>query len=307
MRASFDSGLADRVAGVLVGLATGDALGAALEFVPREMVRKRFPLGLREMTASDLWDQGEYTDDTQMALLLADSLLENQRLLPFDVARRFRHWIHSAKDVGLQTRAVAGMADYLEHPEECAFQYYAAHPGSSAGNGAVMRCAPVALFHLNSRSLLIDASRQSARLTHFDPLAQSSCVVLNLWIAEAIRNGARDARALALQALPASEQSAWRRLRSIQQLEEREIQSTGFTVHTLEAAAWSFLTTKSFEHAVVRAVNLGDDADTVGAVTGALAGAFYGYSAIPARWRRELKDEAMIRGKALALAGLSGE
>lgn len=81
--------------------------------------------------------------------------------------------------------------------------------------------------------------------------------------------------------------------------------SSGYTVHTLEAAAWSFLTTRSYEEAAVRAANLGDDADTVAAVCGALAGAYYGYAAIPLKWRDQLQDEARIRDIALALVSTS--
>jgi ADP-ribosyl-[dinitrogen reductase] hydrolase len=98
-----------------------------------------------------------------------------------------------------------------------------------------------------------------------------------------------------------TERSTWRRLEQIENYREQEIASSGYTVHTLEAALWSFFTTESYEDAVVRAANLGDDADTVAAVCGALAGAYYGYSAIPERWREQLQDEVRIRGVALAL------
>ena len=88
---------------------------------------------------------------------------------------------------------------------------------------------------------------------------------------------------------------------------EDDIASSGYTVHTLEAAAWTFLTTDCFEHAVVRAANLGDDADTVAAVCGALAGAFYGYASIPRRWRDQLQDKDRIRETALALSRCADE
>jgi ADP-ribosyl-[dinitrogen reductase] hydrolase len=98
-----------------------------------------------------------------------------------------------------------------------------------------------------------------------------------------------------------NELHAWHRLQRIEAYGEDDISSSGYTVHTLEAAAWSFLTTDCYEEAVVRAANLGDDADTVAAVCGALAGAFYGYASIPPRWRDELQDESRIREIALAL------
>ena len=164
----------DRVAGCLVGLAVGDALGAPLEFFSRQEVRRRFPHGLREMIASRVWEKGEYTDDTQMALLVAESLLENKDFIASDLAKRFQDWAKTAKDVGIQTRAVVNITGYLDDPERCALRYNSYHPDSSAGNGALMRCAPIALFCLNSFEKLVEMSRASARLTHSDPRAQSS-------------------------------------------------------------------------------------------------------------------------------------
>jgi ADP-ribosylglycohydrolase len=254
------------------------------------------------MIDSRLWNKGEYTDDTQMALLLAESLLTNRAFVATDLARRFRAWAETAKDVGIQTRAVVGMSTYLKDPESCASRYHLDHPDSSAGNGALMRCAPGALFCLNSVSRLVEISRASARMTHHDPRAQSSCVILNAWIRAAICDGIRDGRDAALGLIETSELLSWRRLKHIEAYEEEDIASSGYTVHTLEAAAWSFLMTESYEDAVIRAANLGDDADTVAAVTGALAGAYYGYSAIPGRWRDQLQHEARIREIALALA-----
>jgi ADP-ribosyl-[dinitrogen reductase] hydrolase len=294
-------GSADCVAGCLVGLAVGDALGAPLEFLTRDQVRKRFPQGLREMIASSLWNRGEYTDDTQMALLIAESLLQNDGFVASDVAKRFQTWSKVAKDVGIQTREVVNMAGYIEDPERCAWKYYTDHPDSSAGNGALMRCASIALFCLSCSEELVEMSRASARVTHQDPKAQSSCVILNDCIRAAMRDDVRDARAEVLALIPDTERSTWRRLERIENYREEEITSSGYTVHTLEAALWSFFTTESYEHAVVRAANLGDDADTVAAVCGALAGAYYGYSAIPERWREQLQDEVRIREIALAL------
>jgi ADP-ribosyl-[dinitrogen reductase] hydrolase len=296
----------DRLAGCLVGLAVGDALGAPLEFMPRDQVRKRYPKGLREMIASSQWNKGEYTDDTQMALMIAESLLQNKAFVASDVAKRFQAWVRSAKDVGIQTRAVVDAHGYAQDPEACSLRYHASYPDSSAGNGALMRCAPVALFCLHSLDELADMSRSSARVTHHDPKAQSSCVILNAWIRAAICEDVRDGRVKALTLLKDIELPSWHRLERIESLPEQEIFSTGYTVHTLEAAVWSFLTTESYEDAVIRAANLGDDADTVAAVCGALAGAYYGYDAIPERWRSQLQDETRIHAIALALGRVFG-
>jgi ADP-ribosyl-[dinitrogen reductase] hydrolase len=252
----------DRVAGCFVGLAVGDALGAPLEFQSRRQVRKLYPQGLRDMIDSRLWKKGEYTDDTQMALLIAESFLPSNGLLASDLAQRFQTWATTAKDVGIQTKAVVNMAGYIRDPEGCSSQYHAAHPDSSAGNGAVMRCAPVALFCLDSLDRLVEVSRASARMTHHDPKAQSSCVILNAWIQAAICRGTRDGRAEAIALLDETERPAWHRLEQIESYKEDDIKSSGYTVDTLEAAVWSFLTTATYEEAVVRAANLGEDMPT---------------------------------------------
>jgi ADP-ribosyl-[dinitrogen reductase] hydrolase len=297
----------EQIAGCLVGLAVGDALGAPLEFLSRQQVRKRYPEGLRDLIDSHLWKKGEYTDDTQMALLIADSLLERKGFQASDLAQRFQNWATTAKDVGIQTRAVVNTVGYVQDPEGCSSRYHAAHPDSSAGNGALMRCAPVALFCLDSLDRLVEVSRATARITHHDPKAQSSCVILNTWIQAAICRGIRDGRAEAIAQLNETERPAWHRLAHIEAYKEDDIKSSGYTVHTLEAAAWSFLTTESYEEAVIRAANLGDDADTVAAVCGALAGGYYGYAAIPGKWRDKLLDESRIHKIALALGGCADQ
>lgn len=157
------------------------------------------------MTPSALWSKGEYTDDTQMALLIAESLIEKHGFVAIDIAKRFRSWAQTAKDVGVQTSAVVNMARYAEDPESCSSRYHADHPDSSAGNGALMRCAPIALFYLECLADVIEFSRASARLTHADPKAQSSCVILNLWIRTAILNSLRDGRAEAFSVLDKGE------------------------------------------------------------------------------------------------------
>ena len=119
---------ANKAAGVLVGLAVGDALGAAVEFWSRARVKAAYPSGVREMRALSNWEKGEYTDDTQMALLLAESLLQYGGLDPTDVARRFSSWMKAAKDVGVQISRVIRMPGYIEQPEHCARLDYERHP-----------------------------------------------------------------------------------------------------------------------------------------------------------------------------------
>lgn len=292
----------DRPTGCLVGLAVADALGAQVEFWPRSRVRQMYPNGLREMRKSGLWKAGEFTDDTDMALLLAKSLLIHGELNAGDIAKRFSKWSHNAKDVGNQVRRVTSMIGYGENPEECARQDYRNHPNNAAGNGAVMRCAPVAIFRSESVPMLLADSRRSARITHGDPKAQSSCVLVNMAILHMMQGGDKQSPwQHGMKFLTPLERESWARLPEIASLHEEEISSGGYTVNTVEAAFWSFVHSNSFEEAVERAACLGDDADTVAAVTGALAGAYYGYASIPQRWIKSLVDEERIRKTALRL------
>lgn len=293
----------DRVMGALVGMAVGDAFAAPVEFQSRESVRARYPDGLKEMRASRIWAAGEYTDDTQMALLIASSLLEHGMFHPTDIAKRFRAWKKSSKDVGIQIARVTSMDGYENNPEKCSRADYVRHPNNAAGNGAVMRCTPIAIFYANSLSMLLATSRRSARLTHGDPKAQSSCVLINTAIAHFLRGGSNEnSWQHGMKFLTSWEQKTWIRLSEIQSIPEGDIASGGYTVATVEAAFWCFARSQSFESAIELAASLGDDADTVTAVTGALAGAYHGYSSIPERWRNALMDKEMIRNIALQLA-----
>jgi ADP-ribosyl-[dinitrogen reductase] hydrolase len=295
----------DKVLGVLVGLATADAFGAPVEFWPRERVRRTYPDGLHEMRASRNWALGEYTDDTDMALLIADSLLERERLDPPDVAVRFQQWVRTAKDVGIQIRRVTGLNSYVNSPEQSAREDYADHPNGAAGNGAVMRCAPVALFHWSDLPMLLADSRRSARITHGDPKAQSSCVLINAAIVHFLTGGDRqEPWRHGMAYLTKKEKAAWTRLAGIADLRADDLSGNGYTVHSVESAFWSFVTTSSFEEAIERAVSLGDDTDTTAAITGALAGAYYGVSGIPERWKDKLMNARRIQETALKLAGL---
>jgi ADP-ribosyl-[dinitrogen reductase] hydrolase len=295
----------DKVIGALIGLATGDAFGAPVEFWSRGQVQRTYPGGLGEMRASRNWALGEYTDDTEMALLLADSLLERGHLDSTDVAARFQHWTRTAKDVGIQIRRVAAMRAYVDHPEESARADYALHPNNAAGNGAVMRCAPIALFHWDNLPMLLADSRRSARITHGDPKAQSSCILINAAIVHFLTGGGRDQPwKHGMAYLTKNERSAWTRLSEIADLREGDLSGSGYTVSSVESAFWSFVTTSSFEAAVERAVSLGDDTDTTAAITGALAGAWYGADGIPERWHTRLMHAKRIQLTALKLAGL---
>lgn len=320
--------------GCLLGLAAADALGAPLEMLDRAEIAARHGQ-VTEMLGGGWLElaPGEVTDDTQMALAVAESLAETGTVEAEHVLGRFLAWYESLpKDIGMQTRVVLLRA-YNGTPWEVASrETYEATGGE--GNGAIMRCAPIALLRYRDLAQLVDDSLAVARLTHYGPLAGWASVVVNVMIADALRGqpdrlspvlvaevgqelaqlreAATQLRAQA-DALPPSHKRAAleRQVIEAQKLAEavgtihsvltdipesaEVLNPGGFVVDTLRAALWCYLQTDSYEEAVVTAVNLGGDADTIGAVVGALAGARYGVEGIPQRWLGQLQHADRLR------------
>lgn len=292
--------LQDRARGCAVGAAAGDALGMPLEFGPRRAPDRL----VRRMEAARL-PAGTFTDDTEMALDLAESLLAHRPLDPGDLAQRFAAWLQAGPpDVGIHTRSVLSRIGAGERWEKAVEAVQQQRP-DSAGNGSVMRCWPVALAYgldpsdssqkgRNLDQMLAD-SRLQSRVTHPHAECQAGSAFVNATIHHLLRGVApADAVALALEAATVPEP-----LRAVIEAapsrRREELPNSGWVRHTLESAVWGLLTTDSFEEALVQVVNLGGDADTAGAVVGALAGAAHGLEAIPARWRQVLRGEWPLR------------
>lgn len=301
----------DRALGALIGLAVGDAIGTTVEFLPRgsfapvtDMVGGR-PFALLP---------GQWTDDTSMALCLAESLLHDPGLDELDLMRRFRRWLDHGEnsatgrcfDMGVATRRALDRFHATGNP-------IAGDPGAEmAGNGSVMRLAPVALLHWRLPAKARDLAERQGRTTHGAPEAVAGCALLAEVLSAAIADpGALTPwRLLERPGLEAASRGWPPRIRAIAQgswrnLKAREISSSGYVVHTLSAALWCATRAPDFEAAVLKAANLGDDADTVAAVTGQIAGAMHGLSAIPPHWveRLHASERLLALGRALHLAG----
>jgi ADP-ribosyl-[dinitrogen reductase] hydrolase len=280
----MNANLLDRLRGCAVGAAVGDALGAPLEFGPPTPANRL----VRHMRPGRL-PAGSFTDDTEMALALAESLLACRPLDPADLARRFVDWYKAGPpDVGTHTAGVLSRIGHGEPWDQAAAAMQRQNP-STASNGSVMRCWPVALAHWSALDALLTASRLQSQVTHQHPECVAGSAFVNAAIYHLLRGSApADAVAHALAAVPlppplrAVIEAAPGRPRG-------QLVNSGWVRHTLESAVWGLLTTDSFEEAAVQVVNLGNDADTAGSVVGALAGAAYGLAAIPAPWRDALR------------------
>jgi ADP-ribosyl-[dinitrogen reductase] hydrolase len=299
--------LRDRYAGTLLGLACGDALGGPVEFLKADVIAARFPTGVTEFIGGgwlDL-DPGEVTDDTQQALILAESLtasgLDLDRLGAGLIA-----WFRSnPKDIGNTTRiALEALAAGTAPLDAGAVALAARGEQGAAANGAVMRCAPVALRFRREPDRLVRASLDSARVTHAEARASWGTVAVNQAIVHLLDGGAiADAPAAAVVGIPNDEVRAAALGAAGRQ--RREVCAGGFVLETIGASFWSLLNASSPREAIEMAVALGDDADSTGAVTGALAGAAYGGSALPATWVETVQFRERLESEAMRLLYLS--
>lgn len=275
--------------GSLVGAAVADALGAPFEFKPAGKYKEHFPNrvlgGIGEMIGGGgfKWAPAEFTDDTQMALAMAEAFIANNG--EYDAKSVWEHfvsWAATAKDIGNTTYQSLSHPNYLEAAESTHKAL-----GRSGSNGGVMRTAPLGLLAIRwGRAKAVDIARQQARLTHFDDVA-SWCSAIVTEIIRACILGASFPEALksATEILPTEIHKviepvltkAWSE-------DELILQDNGGALECLLQAVWAIKTSHSYEDAVVSAVNLGGDADTVAAVCGGMAGALYGIQCIPARW-----------------------
>ena len=297
--------MVDRIQGCAVGAAVGDALGMPLEFGPRQPAAHL----VREMRPGRI-PAGTFTDDTEMALALAESLLAHRPLDPADLAGRFVAWLRAGPDdVGIHTRNVLSRIAAGE-PWSQAVEAVQRRKPDSAGNGSVMRCWPVALTCWDDLEGLLNASRLQSRVTHPHPECEAGSALVNAVIYHLLHGtspGDAVARALELAGPPPGLRAV---IEAAPARGREELANSGWVRHTLESAVWGLLTTSSLEEAVVQVVNLGGDADTAGAVVGALAGAAYGLQAIPDRWQAVLRGEWPLRSglwwHVADLAGLAG-
>ncbi|UXY27916.1 ADP-ribosylglycohydrolase family protein [Streptomyces sp. HUAS TT20] len=297
----------ERAIGAVIGSAVGDALGAPFEFGPEGAFSARFPKPGQggEMCGGGGWDPGEATDDTQMAVLVAESLLECGGLRPPDLFRRFQRWAAAdPKDIGLQTEAVLGSGD----PWDTAAAVHFQSSQRGAGNGALMRAAPSAVHFAGlGTDGTMDAARRISALTHGDRAAWEGTALFHELMRVGLDGGdPLDAVPEALRQVHPDHRVRYADVLAPDWHPDLATEFNGAVWPCLGSAVWALRTTSTYEEAIRTAVDLGGDTDTVAAVTGGLAGVVYGINAVPSRWTEALHvplpgfDERVLRADELA-------
>ncbi|WP_268796899.1 ADP-ribosylarginine hydrolase Tri1 [Pseudomonas huanghezhanensis] len=282
----------DRAKGALLGLAIGDAVGTTLEFLPRD---KKHVHGLEGAGPFHL-KLGEWTDDTSMALCLAETYLAHQHFDSSDYLDRLCQWYKQGSnsvngvcfDIGNATRAA--LDGWLTQ----GLGWLGNTEPNTAGNGSIMRLAPTAIFRRHSLAATWRDSQSQSRATHRALEAVSCCELLGAQLHLAL-NGADKTELCAPRVRPLQPRAMIINAGEYKDKTRDQIRSTGYAIDTLEAALWAVWTTDNFKDAVLLAANLADDADTVAAVTGQLAGALYGVSGMPEEWVAKVAWSAHIQ------------
>jgi ADP-ribosyl-[dinitrogen reductase] hydrolase len=279
--------LLDRSMGALLGLAVGDALGAPFEGLDRDSYPR-----VSDYAAGGVHGLGVggWTDDTSMAICLAQSLLARGGVDERDLLERFLRWYRAGENTC--AGVAVGISDKTRGTLE-AFERSgridAAAAVENAGNGGIMRLAPIAIFFHRSEAAARHGAVRQARVTHTSKEALAAAELLGELLVVGLRTGDREAvlRAAAAHCAPATVTDYRGKVRD-------QISSAPRALDTLEAALWCLNGAATFEDTVVEAINLGGDTDTLGAVAGQLAGAICGASKIPTRWLAALQSGALL-------------
>lgn len=278
--------LKDKLMGAFIGLAVGDAIGTTVEFRERDTFAP-----VSDMVGKGPFNLpvGAWTDDTSMALCLAESLIINPNLDKTDLLARFADW----KDHGVNSstghcfdigNTTCSSIDNFKRTGETVNNTDI----FSAGNGAIMRLSPAVIAHYDNEATAVATAVLQGETTHGTGVCIDSCELM----AEVLLNAiyADDKNRIFDITLKEYWSKEVKEIITLLDIHRDSVSSSGYVIDTLHAALWCVYHTDTFKDAILLAVNLGDDADTVGAVTGQIAGAFYGLSGIPKDWQSKLYD-----------------
>ena len=289
----------DKIRGGFFGVAIGDAMGATVEFMSREEIKQKY--GEVNDIIGGGWlniKAGEVTDDTHMTIAVAEGILANPDDPIEEVGKRFVHWCDtSPRDVGNTCRRAIWQYKHTNDWHVAAQKTAAEFMNRTAANGTLMRTLPISFAYLNDYTKMADQAVAISRMTHWDDRCDTACVVYN-YIAANLLNGMTKEDALAKAAqeakgyfskLTAGNQIVLEAVETFKDKTYYQLVNNGYVVDTLTSALWNFMNATTFEETVINVINLGDDADTVGAIAGGLAGVYYAYENIPLKWSEHVE------------------
>ncbi len=305
----------DMIVSGILGFIIGDAMGVPLEFTDRN---KKNPVRDMEGYGSHRVPEGTWSDDTSMTIATIDSIIKEQTINYQDIMNNFVSWAIDSKytatdkvfDIGLTTnKALRKYRKYNIDPIKC---------GSGEiyenGNGSLMRILPI-VYYLNKLNLSDDQKTQiindSSSLTHSHEISKMGCKIYFDYIEGLINNQFDKFKAYNyIKTIDYSKYYSFETIEKytrileddISKFKSDSIKSSGYVVSTLESSLWTVLTTNSYEDAIIKAINLGDDTDTIGAITGSLAGMIYRYKSFPKRWTEKLKKRDYLIDLAIKFA-----
>ncbi len=297
----------ERYKGAMIGLAVGDALGGPTEFMDKEEIRARF--GMVTDFVGGGWlklKPGEYTDDTQMAELMAKSIVDKGGFNLEDIGERFVGWLKTdPKDVGGLTRQALELKALGVPADQAGLIPWVLSGFENAGNGSVMRLAPVGLLTaFQSTETIDEVARASSAVTHADPRATYGAAAINLATSLLIKgedNVLDKVAAWLADKNPVLSQA----ILDTKTMDLKDLRTSGYSVHTVQAAFWALHHAKDYVDGVLKVSNQGEDTDTAGATAGILLGAKFGLKGIPEGWRNGLQNHAGLEKLAEQIHGLA--
>lgn len=297
----------DKIRGLFYGQAIGDALGLGTEFMSKEQVIKHYPDGLSDYQQiiqdnhRKRWRIGDWTDDTDQFLCISDAVIRDKMVVDIHsfATELYKWYSGEPMGIGSTVQKVVSFPQFLDYPHKASELVWKMGGKRNASNGAIMRTAILGLVNYNDLERVRYNTEQIAKVTHWDPRCIGSSVLITLIIANYLMSGEKLSfndlislgRKYDERIVPFIELSSHS---DISVLELSDSESMGYTLKTMSAALWAYFNTTTFEEGIVQIINEGGDADTNGAVAGALLGVLYGYSSIPQRWIDGLANKSLL-------------
>jgi ADP-ribosylglycohydrolase len=306
----MQSELIDKIKGVIYGQAIGDALGLGAEFLTKNQVQQFYPFGLSNYDQiiqdghRSRWEKGEWTDDTDQMLCIFNSILDKKSLDIRDIAKNLHEWAtNGGRGIGNTIFAVLSSDNFLKEPHAASNAIWVKSGKTLAANGGAMRTSILGVWEYHDIQKVKENASNVCKITHSDPRCVATCVAIDEAIAYLLQGETNVdviyektmADAVVIEE-KSKEYFALAKFGSIEQLELNQKDAIGYTYKALAVAFWALRQT-SFEEGVVKVINEGGDADTNGAVAGAVLGAKLGFSQIPKRWVEGLKNREALDDK----------